>query len=191
MSQSYVKLLYDSLEEFVSIPDFEKSLTCLETVYKSKNVVFLAGNGGSAAIVQHFSVDWSKGIAVATGTSLRTYSLANNISITSAIANDIGNEEVFAFQIKNLSNPGDVVLLVSSSGQSPNIIRAIQTAKELKLTTIGISGNAGGKMSGMCSYNIALSSGNTQIIEDTHSIFGHVVLNHFREKFGDYSETDH
>ncbi len=172
------------MEEFISTPDFDKAVECLEGVYRKSGNVFVAGNGGSAAIVQHFSVDWTKGIKIATGKPLRTHSLVSNFSLITAISNDITNDQIFSFQISQYASPGDVALFVSSSGKSPNILYAIETAKDLGLETIGISGNAGGNMKNVCEYNLFINSSNTQIIEDTHNVFGHLILNHFSDKFG-------
>jgi len=176
--------LNSSLEEFISAPDFENAIECLEEVYKKSSNIYVAGNGGSAAIVQHFSVDWTKGISVATGKPLCTHSLVSNFSLITAISNDITNDQVFSFQISQYARVGDVALFVSSSGKSPNILNAIKTARGLGLQTVGISGNAGGDMRDLCNYNLFIRSTDTQIIEDTHNVFGHLILNHFSKKFG-------
>jgi D-sedoheptulose 7-phosphate isomerase len=115
---------------------------------------------------------------------LRTHSLVSNFSLITAISNDITNDQIFSFQISQYARAGDVALFVSSSGKSPNILYAIETAKHLGLETIGISGNAGGNMSNLCKYNLFVNSSDTQIIEDTHNVFGHLILNHFSGKFG-------
>lgn len=141
--------------------------------------VFVAGNGGSAAIANHFECDVTKGTHSA-GAALRSRSLSANTSILTALANDIGYEAVFEKQIEYFANPGDVVVLVSSSGNSPNVVRACEVAKAKGLVTFGLVGFRGGKLKDLCDHVLFIPLENYGIVEDMHQAAVHLVTQYLK-----------
>ena len=108
--------------------------------------IFVMGNGGSAAMASHFACDLGKGTVIGDNPRFKVYSLADNIPMLTAYGNDIGYEVVFSEPLESLAEPGDVAVLISSSGNSPNIINAADKAKDLQLKTIAVTGFQGGKL---------------------------------------------
>ena len=108
--------------------------------------IFVMGNGGSAAMASHFACDLGKGTVIGDKPRFKVYSLADNIPMLTAYGNDVGYEVVFSEPLESLAEPGDVAVLISSSGNSPNIINAADKAKDLQLKTIGVTGFQGGKL---------------------------------------------
>lgn len=137
--------------------------------------VFIAGNGGSATIALHYATDWTKGIFEKTGKGLRVFPLVGNPGLTTAISNDINFEESIAFQLETLGKPGDLIVLISSSGKSANIIEAAKKAKDVGIFVIGISGFGKSDLVLHSDLYISIDSENMQLIEDLHSIIGHLV----------------
>jgi len=145
----------------------------LARAYLTRSSVYVCGNGGSATISEHFTCDHSKGICTATNNTTfpRVVSLSSNIALITAIANDFAYEDVFSKQLEYLAVPGDVLVAISSSGNSPNIVNVLQKAKELKVLTcsiVGFDGGAAKKQSDLC---VHINSNNYGIVEDvTQSI---------------------
>lgn len=156
---------------------FDYDTRIIESLKKAKkdnNTVFIAGNGGSAAIAEHYSIDFLK-------QGLRTICLSSNSSKITAIANDLGYNEVFKQQLVN-SYPGDILICISSSGNSPNIIKAIKYARSRSVITIGICGFDGGKLKKLVHHSVHIFNKNYGICEDIHSIFGHFLAEQLKEK---------
>lgn len=150
----------------------------LHRAYQHDRRVFLFGNGGSAALASHFACDLSKGtIPPGNGHKrFRVLSLTDNIPLITAWANDLSYEQVFAEQLRNFLQPGDIAFGISGSGCSPNVLLALKVARESHAFTIGLTGFNGGKMPGLCDLCIIIPSHNMQIIEDfqlsiTHALF--------------------
>jgi phosphoheptose isomerase len=137
--------------------------------------VLVAGNGGSAAISNHFECDASKGTHVHGCPPLRTRSLAANASVLTALGNDVGFESIFDRQVDYYAQPGDVVILVSSSGNSPNVVRACRRAKELGLTTVALVGFGGGKLKELADHALHVPVDNYGVAEDMHQATVHLV----------------
>lgn len=144
---------------------------------KNNQTIFIAGNGGSAAIAQHLSCDLSKCTNQRTSNNhpFRVVCLNGNMSLITAIANDHGYEEVFSEQLSRLANEGDILILISSSGQSPNIRKAVDYALENNIMIIGFSGFEGGHLKAKSNHSIHINSSEYGIIEDIHSILGHYI----------------
>jgi D-sedoheptulose 7-phosphate isomerase len=139
------------------------------------NQVFVIGNGGSAAIAQHFATDWSKGLYGLNKKKSNVISLTTNSSILTAIGNDLNFEEIYSHQIEIQGKEGDLLVAISSSGNSRNILEAIRSAQKNKMVTIGLSGFNGGELSKLVDNAVVVHSNNMQVIEDVHGIFGHLV----------------
>lgn len=138
--------------------------------------IFTCGNGGSAYTASHYITDWNKMTLINTGLELRGYSLCDNIGIITAYANDVSYNAIFAEQLKSLGEKGDLLVVVSGSGNSSNIMSAIHTAKALEITTLGVLGYGGGKAAKIVDHPIVLNSNDMQICEDFHLMFGHLVM---------------
>lgn len=137
--------------------------------------VFIMGNGGSAATASHFACDLGKNTVSAGLPRLRVQALNDNMAFLSACANDYGYETVFAEQLANFVQPGDVVLGISASGNSPNVLKAIQLARTCDAFTIGWSGYQGGKLAKLVDLPIVISSDSIEQIEDIHLMLAHMV----------------
>lgn len=181
--KSYSDLIAAGLNAF-SREQFSKIVEVLFHAYEHRNTVFVAGNGGSAAISDHFMCDHQKGISHDTRFLFPKYQcLSNNIATLTAYANDIGYETVFSRQLTNHGEPGDVLIVISSSGNSPNIIAAIEAAKVLGLKVISFTGFDGGQAKALADYNIHVPINNYGVVEDCHQIIMHMLAQHYRKTY--------
>ncbi|MEX1367233.1 MAG: SIS domain-containing protein [Nannocystaceae bacterium] len=164
--------------------NLERVAEIFETVANAGGTLWVAGNGGSAAISDHTVCDTTKGTHVDGHAPIRSVSLASNGPMLTAIGNDIAYAEVFRQQLKYYLQPGDAVLVVSSSGNSPNVVNACQYAKEQGVPTIAFVGFSGGKLKDLADCVLHVPIDNYGIVEDTHQSFIHVLtqyLKHTRE----------
>lgn len=138
--------------------------------------IFAAGNGGSAAISEHLSCDWQKGVHIAGQNCLKIHCLTSNTSLLTAIANDYGYDKSFAFQLELAEpEPKDTVLLISSSGNSENIVQALRFAKSKGCKVIGLSGFSGGKLKAESDISLHVPFDNYGLVEDAHQVLMHVL----------------
>ncbi len=144
--------------------------------------VFFFGNGGSAATSSHMAQDLGKLTIVGSKPRFRTLSLADPLPLILAWANDASYAEVFAEQVKSHGRPGDVAIGISGSGNSPNVLRALEEARRTGMTTVGLIGMGGGKMKALCDVSIVVPSGNMQHIEDVHHIVLHLLTAYLRDE---------
>lgn len=149
--------------------------------YLSGARVFSCGNGGSASIANHMQCDHVKGVGTMTDLTPRVQSLSANVEILTAIANDIGYEQVFAYQLQSQSTPGDVLIAVSSSGRSRNIVDAVGWARAHGLRTIAITGFDGGAARAIAEVPIHVDSTNYGVIEDVHQAIMHALAQFIRQ----------
>lgn len=159
----------------------DRAAAILLDAYTRGAGVFSCGNGGSASIANHMQCDHMKGIRTATDLVPRVVSLNANMELVSAIANDLGYEEVFAHQLQSQSGPGDVLVAVSSSGRSPNIVRALTWARECGLRTIALTGFGGGDARTVAEVAIHVDCTNYGIIEDLHQTIMHALAQYIRQ----------
>jgi len=143
--------------------------------------VFTLGNGGSAANASHIACDLSKSAIREDLPRFRVISLVDNVPLATAWANDTGYENIFAAQLENLLQPEDVVLALSGSGRSPNVIRAVRLARQRGATVIGLTGYDGGLLRELTDPCIIVPSDCMEQVEDTHLIIGHMLSTHLRE----------
>jgi D-sedoheptulose 7-phosphate isomerase/D-glycero-D-manno-heptose 1,7-bisphosphate phosphatase len=153
----------------------------LDAAYDRGATVFSCGNGGSASIANHFQCDHVKGVRVGTDLRTRVYSLSTNMEILSAIANDNGYENVFDFQLQSQARPGDVLVAVSSSGRSPNIVRALQWCADNGVETVALTGFTGGPARQLATVSIHVDSLNYGVIEDSHQACMHLLAQYVRQ----------
>lgn len=145
--------------------------------YESGQTVFTFGNGGSASLASHLACDLAKGTAYCNGGKrLRVLALTDNIPVLTAWANDSGYDDVFSEQLRNFIQAQDVALAISGSGNSKNVLNALQVARQAGATTVGISGFQGGEMKSLCDICVVVPSNNMQIIEDLHLAIAHSIF---------------
>ena len=151
--------------------------------WKKDATVFTAGNGGSSGNAVHLANDFLWGSAPGTGKGLKVHALNANESIISCLANDVAYEEVFAEQLRVLGRPGDILIVMSGSGNSPNILRAIESAKESKMAAVGFLGFDGGQAKGLVDLCMHFPVHDMQIAEDLQQVVGHMLTRWLNENF--------
>lgn len=152
----------------------------LRTAIANQRTIFSCGNGGSCAISNHLLCDFAKGIQTDTSYRPHIASLSANTELITAIGNDIGYEDVFAYQLRTLAAPEDVLITISSSGDSPNIVRAIEWAKANQIHTIALTGFSGGRSAKLAEVNVHVPSDNYGVVEDLHQSVMHVLAQALR-----------
>jgi len=156
--------------------EIEQVVEALLSAHNSGKTIYAFGNGASAALASHLVCDLSKGTAMLGGRRMRLMSLCDNTSLMTAWANDTAYEFVFAEQLKNFVQPGAVAFAISGSGNSPNVLSALKTARENNAVTVGLTGFKGGKAKALCDICMVVPSDNMQIIEDMHAIVAHSIF---------------
>ena len=154
----------------------ERMATILATARTEGRCVFVAGNGGSAAVANHMECDATKGTHVEGKPPLRSRSLSSNTSIMTALANDLGYEFIFEKQVEYYANPGDVLILVSSGGNSPNVVRACRYARAHGITSIALVGFGGGELKQLADCVVHVPVDNYGIVEDAHQAVFHLIF---------------
>jgi D-sedoheptulose 7-phosphate isomerase len=149
--------------------------------YRNDKQVFTIGNGGSSSTASHLAADLSKNTTGANTRRFRITSLNDNAAIVTAIANDLGYENVFVEQLINLIRPGDVLIAVSASGNSPNIVRAIRYAQEQSAHVAALLGFDGGEAAKLADNAIVVPSSDFGIVEDLHLAINHILVEYFRD----------
>ncbi len=155
--------------------EMERTVEAVINAYKREAAIYVFGNGGSAATASHYANDFNKGISEHFDKKFHMFCLNDNIATVMAIANDISYDEIFRFQLKNRLKKTDLVIGISGSGNSENVIRAVQYAKDLGTPVIGISGYNGGKLIEMADYQLHVPVEDMQIAEDIHMTFDHMM----------------
>jgi len=150
---------------------------------QSDRAIFVMGNGGSAATASHFANDLSKGDVTGSRRRLRVLALTDNVSLMTAWANDTEYRMVFAEQLRNFVRAGDVVIGVSASGRSPNVLEAMRLGHAAGACTIGFTGQDGGELKTLVDHCVRVPSDNVQHIEDLHLIALHAVYSHVRDRY--------
>jgi D-sedoheptulose 7-phosphate isomerase/D-glycero-D-manno-heptose 1,7-bisphosphate phosphatase len=160
---------------------FDRAAAILLEAYTRDARMFSCGNGGSASIANHMQCDHAKGVRTATDLTPRVLSLSANVELLTAIANDMGYENVFVYQLQSQSRPGDVLVAVSSSGRSPNIVRALTWARDNGLRTIAITGFDGGAARTAGEVSVHVDCTNYGIVEDLHQAIMHALAQSIRQ----------
>jgi D-sedoheptulose 7-phosphate isomerase len=161
--------------------EVESIALALLRAWKEGRTVFCCGNGGSAASASHFMMDLAKLTAPVCGPRLRAMALNENVAAISAISNDISYEQIFAEQLRMFLDPNDVVIGFSTSGSSPNVIRAIEYANSAGAVTFGITGRRGHQLEELAQEAIVIDSTSVQQIEDATMVIGHLVCLRVKE----------
>lgn len=159
----------------------DRAATILLGAYTGGRTVFSCGNGGSAAIANHLQCDHLKGVRTGTDLTPRVTSLSSNVELLTAIANDLGYDDTFAYQLRAQSKGGDVLIAISSSGRSPNIVHALEWARTHGLRTIALTGFNGGRARMVAEVAVHVESTNYGIIEDLHQSVMHSLAQYVRQ----------
>lgn len=152
----------------------------MDTTIKNGHTIFSCGNGGSSAISDHFVCDFLKGTATDTKIQPIIHSFTSNTPTLTAVANDISYDDIFSFQLEKYATNQDLLICISSSGKSQNIIRAISQAKDMGVKTISFVGFTGGEAKEMSDYCIHINSNNYGIVEDVHQSLMHLLAQYIR-----------
>lgn len=163
----------------VSTSEMEKAFQVMKKIVNANGTFFVAGNGGSNAIADHLSCDWTKGTYVAGKNPLRTHSLMANSPLFTAAANDFGYDKAIAYLLEIQARPTDALLVISSSGNSPNIIEAMKVAKTKGIPTIALTGFKGGKAKEMADVSLHVDFQNYAIVEDGHQAIMQCLAQYF------------
>jgi len=181
---SYADAYFAKVKEAAASVDREnlqKAADILTRVYREGGMVYSCGNGGSAAIANHLVCDHCKLVRTDTQLTSRIYSLSTTVEIITAIGNDLSYDEIFVYQLRSLAKPGDALITISSSGNSENIVRAAQWAKDYGLPVISMTGFSGGRSANIADVNLHVTADNYGVIEDVHQSLMHLLAQYIRQ----------
>jgi len=167
--------------ESLDLSQVEQATAWLRQARDENRQVFTCGNGGSASTASHFVTDLVKGASYGRDRRFRIQALTDSLSTITAYANDVSFDAIFAEQLKNHAAPGDLVLCISGSGNSPNVLAAAQTARQLGCRIIALTGRDGGKLAPLADLNIAVGHPHMGRIEDAHLIVCHMIAYGFMD----------
>jgi D-sedoheptulose 7-phosphate isomerase len=159
----------------------------LYRAYQSDKQVFTLGNGGSASTASHMAADIAKNTISAHMRRFRVLSLNDNTAMLTALANDLGYENVFSEQLQNFIRPGDLLIAVSGSGNSTNVLKAIRYARAQSAEVVGLLGFDGGAAAALVDVAIVVPSDDYGVIEDAHLIINHIIVDYFRARLEEES----
>ncbi len=178
---NYLNGLHQVLDELPR-QEIEQVIDLLSLARLERRQVFILGNGGSAATASHFVCDLAKNTRFEFVPPFRVIGLADNMPIFSALANDEGYENVFAGQLANLIQPGDVVIAISASGKSPNVLKAVELANQAGARTVGMTGYDGGSLGQMVEIHLHVASDCIEYVEDAHLMLEHLITRALRQR---------
>ncbi len=173
--KDYIEL-EKSVLDLLDVEEISKVLNILVNTQENGNTVYVFGNGGSASTASHMVNDFNKGLSEHLEKKFNFICLNDNVSTMMAIANDISYEDIFIFQLKGHLKDGDVVLALSGSGNSKNVIKAVEYAKEKGNTIVGLTGYDGGKLKQLSDYCLHVPVNSMQVTEDIHMVFDHLMM---------------
>ena len=174
----YISLEIETLKK-LDVDAINEALNLLMETAKNHKRIYVFGNGGSSATASHIQNDFGKGVSEYVEDKFRFQCLNDNVPTVTAIANDIGFEEIFRFQLRGVIEPGDVVIAISGSGNSANVINAVEYAKEQGNKIIGMTGFSGGKLKELSDISLHAPINSMQVTEDIHMIFDHLMMSMF------------
>jgi D-sedoheptulose 7-phosphate isomerase len=165
-----------ALAEKCDLEAFQAGIELIRSKFDAGKKIITCGNGGSASTASHYITDWNKMINLATEKKFRGLSLCDNVGLITAYGNDISYDEVFRGQLSAIMDEGDLLVAVSGSGNSPNVLRAVEYANEIGGNTLAVVGYDGGQLMPMCTRAVWVPSFDMQLCEDVHLMFGHMVM---------------
>ncbi|MCH9689732.1 MAG: SIS domain-containing protein [Gammaproteobacteria bacterium] len=154
----------------------DQAIKLIANTWKQGKQIITLGNGGSAITAQHYITDWNKMIPEATGKPFRGRTLVDNMGLITAYANDISYADVFIEQLKNILEPGDLVIAISGSGNSENVLKAVEYANQNQAHSLAMCGYNGGKLKQCAHHVVHANINDMQISEDVHAMFCHIVM---------------
>lgn len=173
--EAYLSQLKNTIDA-VSVESINEMMNILVKAKEECRTIFIMGNGGSAATASHFVCDFNKGLSIEGQKKYRFMCLNDNIPSMMAYANDLSYQDIFVEQLQNFFQEGDVVIGISGSGNSMNVIRAINYANEKGGITIGLTGYDGGKLFKIATHNVHIPINDMQITEDLHMVLDHCMM---------------
>lgn len=178
---NYLQGVQDLLAQ-VSEVDVDAVIDLLWDNYQSGRRVVFCGNGGSASTASHLPADFQKNMFLDGGRPWECLSVVDSVPLLTAWGNDTDYANVFAGQVRCWLRPGDLLIAISGSGNSPNILFAVEAAHDCGAVTIGLAGFGGGKLAAMAHHSIVIHSRNMQMVEDVHMVLGHVLYSALRDR---------
>lgn len=172
---AYFERLKQTLDN-ISKEDLNTVMNVLVEAKNAGKQIFIMGNGGSAATASHYVCDFNKGISLGKDKKFKFICLNDNIPSLMAYGNDLSYDDIFIYPLQTYYNKGDVVIGISGSGNSENVVRALKWAMENDATTIGLTGYSGGKVMQLCKYNVHIPLDDMQITEDLHMVLDHCMM---------------
>ena len=174
-AQDYLARLISVLELF-DRAQVDIAVNVIADAWHAGRQIITLGNGGSSMTALHFVNDWNKSVFMAKGIPFRGRSLVDNMGLVMAYGNDLSFQDIFVEQLKNIFQPGDLVIAISGSGNSENVLRAVRYANDNGGVTLGLCGYNGGKLKQFAQYVVWARVDDMQLSEDMHAIFGHIVM---------------
>ncbi|HLL80318.1 MAG TPA: SIS domain-containing protein [Ktedonobacteraceae bacterium] len=178
----------EQMLQAVSLTDLRNVLDILEDAYHYGRRIFIVGNGGSAATASHFALDLAKNTIMPGAPRVKAISLTDHVPLITAWSNDTHYEHIFAEQLANMMEPGDVIIGISASGNSPNVINAVRLARRSRAATVALLGASGGKLRYLVDACVLAPGQNIEQQEDAHMILAHVITRHMREVVRSYAQ---
>jgi D-sedoheptulose 7-phosphate isomerase len=172
----------------ISQAHLQDILSLLEDAYRNGHRIFIMGNGGSAATASHFALDLAKNTIMPGAPRLKAISLTDHVPLITAWSNDTAYEHIFEEQLANMIEPGDVVIGISASGNSSNVINALRLAQRTRASTVGLLGAKGGLIKNIVDAYVLAPGQNIEQEEDAHMILAHVITRHMREVVRSYAQ---
>ena len=179
--REYITSVIDTIQQ-LPVELIEEVIKVLQEARFTGKQIFIMGNGGSASTASHFVCDLAKNTKGEGWPHFKVIGLTDNIASLTAYANDNGYENVFSLQLENLIKEGDIVIGISASGNSPNVLNAMELAEKYKATKIGFTGFTGGKLGQMVDVNIHIPNNNYGQVEDLHLMLEHIIVNALQDE---------
>ncbi len=167
---------HKKLFDLLNTKDIIDAIALINRVYVSGKKIITCGNGGSAHTASHYITDWNKMISIRKKRKFIGFSLCDNVGLISAFANDLSFDEIYSGQLKAIMSKGDLVIAISGSGNSPNVVKAIEFANANGAETLCIVGYDGGELIKISKHKFHVPSFDMQLCEDIHLMFGHIVM---------------
>ena len=173
--EEYFTRLSSTLSE-LNIDAINRAMNAIMDAYNRSATIYIFGNGGSAATASHFCCDFNKGVCENLPRKFRFVCLNDNIPTILAIANDVSYDDIFLMQLEGKLSDDDLIIAISGSGNSKNVIKAVEYAKKVGAKVVGLSGYDGGKLKTLADYPMHVNSNDMQIVEDVHLAFNHMMM---------------
>ena len=174
-SANYISKLGELFKR-IDHASIDNAVNLIAEAWDNGKQIITLGNGGSSLTALHFINDWNKSVFIEGGKPFRGRSLVDNVGLIMSYANDLSFQDIFSEQLRNILLPGDLVIAISGSGNSENVIRAVKYANENGAITLGLCGFKGGRLKENAQHHVWADVDDMQLAEDVHSIFGHIVM---------------